>query len=84
MADSGLNSAVMDTLFETNSAQCSIPYKNQAWFGKQTNNCFYVQKNPLKYNNATPFILNNYLLKCAQRTLNVYFAENLSILHKHL
>ena len=38
----------------------------------------------LKCNNATPFLLNNYLLKCAQHMLDVFSAENLSIHHKIL
>ena len=38
----------------------------------------------LKYNNTTPFLLNNYLLKCAQHMLDVFSTENLSIHHKIL
>ena len=49
------------------------------------NDCFYVRyKTTLKYNNATLFLLNNYLLKCAQRMLDVFSTENLSIQHKIL
>ena len=38
----------------------------------------------LKYNNTTPFSLNNYLLKCVQHTPNVFYTENLSIHYKIL
>ena len=64
---------------------CSIPYRNQAWFAVQTKWYFYVKYNTrLKYNNATPFFLNNYLLKCAQHMLDVSSTENLSLHHKIL
>ena len=49
------------------------------------NGCFYVKyKSRLKYNNTTPFLLNNYLLKYAQHMLGVFSTENLSIHHKIL
>ena len=35
----------------------------------------------LKYNNTTPFLLNNYLLKCAKHMLDVFSTEHLSIHH---
>ena len=38
----------------------------------------------LKYKNTTPFLLNNYLLKCAQQMLDVFSTENLLIHHKIL
>ena len=38
----------------------------------------------LKYNNTTPFSLNNYLLKCVQHMPDVFSTENLSIHYKIL
>ena len=38
----------------------------------------------LKYSNATPLVLSNCLLKCAQHMLDVYSTENLLIHHKML
>ena len=47
------------------------------------NDCFYVKySNRLKYNNATPFLLNNQ--KCAKPILDVFSTENLSMHHKIL
>ena len=46
---------------------------------------FYVKYNTrLKYNNIAPFLLHNYLLKCARHMLDVLSTENLPIHHKIL
>ena len=40
------------------------------------NDCFYVKySNRLKYNNTIPFLLNNYLLKCAQHMLDIFLLK---------
>ena len=45
---------------------------------------FVIKNTRLKYNNKTPFLLNNYLLKCAQHMLDIFSSENLPIHHKIL
>ena len=46
---------------------------------------FYVKYNTrLKYNNTTPFFLNNYLLKCVQPIPDSFSTGNLSIHYKIL
>ena len=49
------------------------------------NDCCYVKYNTgLKCLDITPFLLNNYLVKCDQHVLDVFLTENLSIYHKIL
>ena len=60
-----------------------IPYTTRHNLQCKPNDCFYVKYNArLKYNKATPFLFNNYLLKCTKHMLDVFSIENLSIHHK--
>ena len=68
-----------------NSFQLSVALHIETRHDSQCkpNDCFYVKYNiKLKYNNTTPFLPDNYLLKCAQAMLDVFSTENLSIYHK--
>ena len=49
-----------------------------------TPSLLFIRHTGLKYNNTTPFLLNNYLLKCAQHILDVFSTENLPIHRKIL
>ena len=75
----------MNTLFNLFHPSAVFHIETRHDLQCKPNDCFYVKYNSrLEYNNTTPFLFNNFLLKCAQNMLDVVSIENLSIDHKIL